>query len=117
MDILAHPTLDPIGSLLVSMTVPARGSSQLRLLTGLATDKKHAIDLITRHLELPHARSVAPARQRASSHPIGHGEIPPGTSQPYCEFTEDGRSLLVRTPFTPRPSTTRLPTALDTWSW
>ncbi len=24
MDILAHPTLDPIGSLLVSMTVPAR---------------------------------------------------------------------------------------------
>ena len=85
------------------MTVPARGSSQVRLLTGLTTDKKHAIDLITRHLELPHARSVATARQRASSHPIGHGEIPPGTSQPYCEFTDDGRSLLVRTPFTPRP--------------
>ena len=59
--------------------------------------------MIALHLELPQARAIAAVRERASSHPIGHGEIPPGTSQPYYEFTEDGRSLLVRTPFTPRP--------------
>ena len=36
-------------------------------------------------------------------HPIGHGVIPPGTTLPYFEFSDDGRRLVVRTPFTPRP--------------
>ncbi len=34
---------------------------------------------------------------------IGHGEIPPGTAQPYFEFTDSGNTLRVHTPFTPRP--------------
>ena len=34
-----HPTFDPIGSLLIGMTLPARGSSELRLLIGLVNDK------------------------------------------------------------------------------
>ena len=99
-----HPTFDPIGSLLIGLTVPARGSSRVRLLIGLAGDKTQAIDLIARHLAGPGGRrSLSPTRRRKTFHPIGHGEIPPGTPQPYSEFSEDGRTLLVRTPFTPRP--------------
>src|SRR5581483_7708702 len=36
-------------------------------------------------------------------YPIRHGEIPPGTPQPYAEFGDDGRRFLIHTPFTPRP--------------
>jgi cyclic beta-1,2-glucan synthetase len=102
-DTEAHPTFDPIGSLLIGMTVPARGSAQTRLLIGLTGDKSQAIDLIARHLQVSPARTVSAARGRERLHPIGHGEIPPGTPQPYSEFSEDGRRLLVRTPLTPRP--------------
>src|SRR5439155_26599101 len=35
--------------------------------------------------------------------PIGHGEVPPGTPRPYASFSDDGRQLVVHTPFTPRP--------------
>ena len=59
--------------------------------------------LVARHLQAPEARSVSSARGRESFHPIGHGEIPTGTPLPYSEFSEEGRRLLVRTPFTPRP--------------
>ena len=41
-----HATLDPIGSLLIGLTLPARGSSRIRLLIGLAGDRSRAIDLI-----------------------------------------------------------------------
>ncbi|MEN6450322.1 MAG: hypothetical protein ABFC96_07520 [Thermoguttaceae bacterium] len=34
---------------------------------------------------------------------IGHGRVPAGTPQPYCEFGDAGRRLRVRTPLTPRP--------------
>jgi len=99
----AHSTLDPIGSLLLDLNLPARGSSRLRLLLGFSQDKGHAIDLIARHLRACDARSVPVGWGRTTFDPIGHGEIPPETPQPYCEFSEDGRRLLVRTPFTPRP--------------
>jgi cyclic beta-1,2-glucan synthetase len=99
----AHPTLDPIGSLLIGMDLPSRGSSRVRLLIGLVEDKGRAIDLIARHLQIPGAGSVPATRRRTTFHPIGHGEIPPGASLPYSEFSEDGRRLLVRTPMTPRP--------------
>src|SRR5262249_46086480 len=99
----AHATFDPIGSLLFGMTLAAHGSSQMRLLIGLAGDKKQAIDLIARHLRISGAEAVPASRRRATFHPIGHGEIPPGTCRPYSEFSGDGRRLSVRTPFTPRP--------------
>jgi cyclic beta-1,2-glucan synthetase len=43
--------------------------------------------------------------EKSSTHEprIGHGEVPPGTPQPYFEFADVGNTLRVRTPFTPRP--------------
>ncbi|MFO0810750.1 MAG: hypothetical protein U0746_19140 [Gemmataceae bacterium] len=105
-DVAAHPTFDPIGSLLLSIAVPGLAYVQVRLLVGLANDKSHALDLIARHLKVTGTRSV-PERVRptecAGYHPINHGEIPPKTPQPYADFSADGRCLTVRTPFTPRP--------------
>jgi cyclic beta-1,2-glucan synthetase len=103
VDTDAHPTFDPIGSLLVGVRLPARGSGQVRLLIGLAKDKEQAIDLVARHLCIPGAEAVAASRRRKTLHPIRHGEVPPGTPLPYAEFSEDGRKVLVGTPFTPRP--------------
>lgn len=99
----AHPTFDPIGSLFLGLTLDARGSAQIRLLIGLTKNKRQAIDLIARHLQIPGAKAVSATRKRKISHSIAHGEIPPGTPQPYSEYSHDGRTLLVRTPFTPRP--------------
>src|SRR5262249_21780212 len=102
-DTAAHATLDPIGSLLVGLTVPPRGTAHVRFLIGLTKDRDQAVGLIPPPLQLPDAVTALPPRVRAALHPIGHGEIPPGTPLPYSEFSEDGRTLLVRTPFTPRP--------------
>src|SRR5207244_2533090 len=102
-DTAAHPTFDPIGSLLIDRALPARGSVHVRLLIGLTGDKAAAIDLIARHLQVAGAADVPAARGRKTFHPIGHGEIPPHTPQPYWEFSDDGRRLTVHTPFTPRP--------------
>ncbi len=99
----AHPTFDPIGSLLLGLDVPARGSARARILIGMVADKSAAIGLISRALAIPGALEVAPARRRKEYHPIGHGEVPPGTPLPYHDFSEDGRTMTVRTPFTPRP--------------
>ncbi len=99
----SHPTFDPIGSLLLGATVPPRGSRQVRLLIGLVADKAKAIDLVARHFRNPLAEAVPASRRRTAHHAIGHGEIPPGTPQPYAGFTDDGKGLVVRTPFTPRP--------------
>jgi cyclic beta-1,2-glucan synthetase len=102
-DIDAHPTFDPIGSLLLGLEVPSRGSSKLRLLIGMAKDKAQAIDLIGRHLQIPGAKDHPAERRRKAIHSIRHGEIPPGTPDVYSEFSDDGRALRVLTPFTPRP--------------
>jgi cyclic beta-1,2-glucan synthetase len=99
----AHPTLDPIGTLLVDATLPAGGSARLHVLIGLTRNKKEAIDLVARHLHLPGAAAVSAQHRKEPVHRIGHGEVPPGTPRPYHEFSEDGRTMLVRTPFTPRP--------------
>ena len=53
------------------------------------------------------------ARARKTIHPIGHGEIPPGTPQPYSEFSDDGRTLAGPHAVHPAAvSTTRCPTRL-----
>ena len=103
----AHPTFDPIGSLLVGVDACGRGEHG----AGAAPDGLRRgqggrrSTLIGRHLGSPAAAATVVARNgsEAPCIAIGHGEIPPGTPQPYCEFADDGRTLLVRTPFTPRP--------------
>jgi cyclic beta-1,2-glucan synthetase len=102
-DTNAHPTFDPIGALLLGLTIPARSSNRIRLLIGLVNDKKAAIDLIARYLKIPGAEAHPTERHRKVVHSIRHGEIPPGTPQPYHEFLDDGRTMRVLTPFTPRP--------------
>jgi len=102
-EVEAHPTFDPIASLRVGVDLGAGESRTVRLLIGLAGDKAGAIDLIARHLAIPGAAEVPCDRRRKERHSIGHGEIPPGTPRPYSEFSEDGRTLRVLTPFTTRP--------------
>jgi cyclic beta-1,2-glucan synthetase len=100
-DTAPHATLDPIGSLLVWLTVPARGSARVRFLVGMAKDRAEAACLVACHFQTPNgARAI---HDRAALHPVGHGEVPPGAPVPYFEFADDGRRLIVRTPFTPRP--------------
>ena len=112
LDTDSHPTFDPIASLRLAFDLPPGGSKVVRLLIGFADGKPHAIDLIDRHLNIPGARSVPDARKRKVHHPIGHGEIPPGTPQPYFEYADDGRTLRVLTPFTPRPFDHQMSNAL-----
>ncbi len=108
----AHPTLDPIGSLLLNVNVPPRGTAHVRLLIGMTHDKAEAIAQISKHLAIAGAGSVSSSRKRKALHPIGHGEIPPGTPQPYSELSEDGKTLKVLTPFSPRPIDHTLSNAL-----
>ena len=103
VDTPAHPTMDPIGSLLIVLAVPARGSARIRLLIGLVRDRAQAVDLIARTLHPGPGSPLSPARPHELVRPIRHGEIPPEVEQPYAEFSEDGRKLRVHTPFTPRP--------------
>ena len=98
----AHPTFDPIAALRLDLNLMP-GTQTVRLLVGYAPDKAGAIAAIARHLAIPGAEAIPADRQRKALHSIGHGEIPPGTPQPYSEFTADGRTLRVLTPFTPRP--------------
>jgi cyclic beta-1,2-glucan synthetase len=98
-----HPTLDPIASLLLDLTLPAGGTCTVRLLIGLVRDRAQASDVIARHLGIAGAVAPQPPIEVQHVHPIGHGRIPPGTPQPYSELSDDGRSLLVATPFSPRP--------------
>ena len=96
----AHPTFDPIAALRIDL---APGVQTVRLLVGYAPDKASAIAQIARHLNIPGAADAGTDRRRKALHSIKHGEIPPGTPQPYSEFSADGRALTVLTPFTPRP--------------
>ncbi|HKB01846.1 MAG TPA: hypothetical protein VKD90_06480, partial [Gemmataceae bacterium] len=102
-DAAPHGTFDPIGSLLVWLAVPPHGSAKARFLVGLADDREQAAGLVTQYLPVPGADTGLALRERAALHPVGHGEVPPGTPRPYFEFSADGRRLVVHTPFTPRP--------------
>jgi cyclic beta-1,2-glucan synthetase len=99
----AHPTFDPIASLLLPVELAPSGTSTVRFLVGLVADKPAAIDLVARHLEIPTALHVSKLRRRKSAHPIGHGEPPREGVGSYYHFSDDGRTLILPTPFTPRP--------------
>ncbi|MBI4372100.1 MAG: hypothetical protein HY585_00025 [Candidatus Omnitrophica bacterium] len=102
-DTQGYPTFDPIGSFLLSVDLKANGSKTIRLMIGHATNKKTALDLIRNYLKpesIKRVRAVSPQKKLLL---IGHGEILPGTAEPYSEFTDGGKKLVVHTPFTPRP--------------
>jgi cyclic beta-1,2-glucan glucanotransferase len=99
----ACPTFDPIGCLLLELPLNARGSNSVRLLIGCADDRDEVAGWIKRHLDPPASPTSEAASPSERKPLIGHGEILPGTPQPYYEFTDNGQSLRVLTPFTPRP--------------
>lgn len=97
-----HPTFDPIGSLVLGVNLKPGEAGQVKLLIGLTSSRRSAAGLISRHLGIP-PEDAAPSRPSANCPPVRHGEILPGTPQPYHEYSGDGTRLLVRTPLTPRP--------------
>ena len=108
----AYPTFDPIGSLMVDATVDPKGSRTMRFLIGYAKNKEAALELIHKHLQ-PKASQTKSSTETTGRIPlIGHGEIPPGTPQPYSEFIDHGNKLLIHTPYTPRPYDHALSNAL-----
>ena len=101
-DTKACPTFDPIGSMMIALTVNPKSTKSVRLMIGYAKKKDQALGLIKKYLKAQApAASTFQAKKRTLL--IGHGEIPPGTPQPYYEYKENGNKLLVRTPYTPRP--------------
>jgi cyclic beta-1,2-glucan synthetase len=102
-DTSACPTFDPIGSLVVDIMANPKSSGTIRFMVGLSKNKEGAIGMINKHLKPqgPAANPVLAPKVRSPL--IGHGEIPAGTPSPYYEYADNGRKLIVRTPFTPRP--------------
>jgi len=102
-DTAPYPTFDPIGSLVLNAAVGSRAVSKVRFMIGYAKNRKAALELIETCLK-PKKAGSAPIQAKKKDRPlIGHGEIPPGTPQPYSQFIDNGRKLRVLTPFTPRP--------------
>lgn len=102
-DTAAYPTFDPIASLLLNADVGPKTSRKIRIMIGYAKNRKDALELASKHLKPRPAAPEKPVSARERALLIGHGEILPGTAQPYCEYADQGNKLLVHTPFTPRP--------------
>ncbi len=97
-----HPTFDPIGSLRIPVHLEAKSRQTVRLLIGMANDREQAAQHVHRHLALPET-GIARTADATRVHPIRHGEIPPGTPPHYYTTLDNGRTLRILTPFTPRP--------------
>jgi len=103
LDTAACPTFDPIGALLLDTPVPALGRQSCRIQIGCDQVQARAEQLILKHLE-PQIDAALRGRNPAPrALEIGHGEIPAGTPDRYFEYSADGNTLRVLTPFTPRP--------------
>ncbi len=102
-DMVAYPTFDPIGSLMVNTIVAPKASTAMRLMIGYSKNKKIALEMIAKHLKPNPAQNASLPPAHARKLLIGHGEIPPGTPQPYYEYLNNGNTLKVLTPYTPRP--------------
>jgi cyclic beta-1,2-glucan synthetase len=102
VDTPACPTFDPIGSLMVNVDVEAKGSKTVKFMVGCAKDKEKASELIHEYLK-PEIQEKKIKKTKAKTPLIGHGEILPGTPQPYYKYSEDGNKLIVKTPYTTRP--------------
>ncbi len=101
-DTTPSPSFDPIGSLVVPLSVGPHGSKSVRMMIGYAKKREAAITSIQKHLKPVTKPSAASPKEKKQPF-IGHGEIPAGTPQPYSEFIDHGNKLLVKTPFTTRP--------------
>jgi len=99
----AYPTFDPIGSLMLSVDIEPGGIGKVRFMIGCAENEERACELVEHYLKPQAAQDVAPTSQETKTPLIGHGEILPGTPQPYYEFRDNGNKLGVLTPYTPRP--------------
>jgi len=99
-----YPTFDPIGSLLVNMKVEAKSKRTVRLMIGCAKTKEKALGLVQTFLN-PKVDAKKLGSVVCTDKPpvIGHGEIPEGTPRPYMEYTNGGKNVIVKTPFTTRP--------------
>ncbi|MCU0858863.1 MAG: hypothetical protein MUC65_10735, partial [Pontiellaceae bacterium] len=97
------PTFDPIGALLLDAPLSANGTLSHTVLIGCCEEKTHAEQLILKHLKPEIDPSLRTQKQPPRPLKIGHGEIPPGTPDHYTEYTDNGNTLRVLTPFTPRP--------------
>lgn len=102
-DTKACPTFDPIGSLMIALTLNPKASRTIRMIIGYSKKKDQALGLINKHLKIQPPSGTSTFRPKPRALLIGHGEIPPGTPQPYYEYKDQGNRLLVRTPYTPRP--------------
>jgi len=102
-DTNACPTFDPIGSLLLNAPLSANGRLSHRILIGGCEHQARASQMIMKHLR---PQAIVPLRDQSQPEcvpKIGHGEIPSGTPDHYTEYADDGNTLRVLTPFTPRP--------------
>jgi cyclic beta-1,2-glucan synthetase len=102
-DMISCPTFDPIGSLMVNALVAPKSSLTMRLMIGYSKNRKAALEMIARHLKPNPAQNASLPETKHRALRIGHGEIPPGTPQPYYQYLDNGNTLKVLTPYTPRP--------------
>ena len=93
----AYPSFDPIGTMLLDARNP------LRILIGCCKTKATAAEWIGKHLKPEIDGSLSGVRQPERHPLIGHGEVLPGTPEQYTEYVNNGNTLRVLTPFTPRP--------------
>ncbi len=101
METGAATGFDPVGCLLLGLTVPPGGRTVVRLLIGCANSRAQAAGWV-RRLLLPAPRSARPV---AATPPrvSDHGERLPGTPRPYVKMMDQGRTMRVLTPYTPLP--------------
>ncbi len=96
-----YPTFDPIGSLIVGVDLTPHESKKLRFVIGGASSRNEALEFIGKFIA-PKDGGI-PVKKAKRELLIGHGEILPGTPQPYYEYLNDGNTLYVKTPYTTRP--------------
>jgi cyclic beta-1,2-glucan synthetase len=101
-DTSGYPTFDPIGALCTGVTLGGHEKRTLRYILGFSADREKALEMAQRFL-VPTGSAVPGGQQKKKVPLIGHGEILPGTPQPYATFLNGGDTLRVHTPFTPRP--------------
>jgi cyclic beta-1,2-glucan synthetase len=93
----AYPSFDPIGAMLIDASEP------LKIMIGCCETKATASGWIYKYLDPSIDTSLADQNQPERHPLIGHGEILPGTPDNYTEYVDNGNTLRVLTPFTPRP--------------
>ncbi len=104
-DTPGYPTFDPIGSMLIDSNLKSGGTKNFKLIIGCADNKDEALSVINRIIK-PDGLSENTAERinTEKKRPlIGHGKIPAGTPQPYHSYINNGNSMIVKTPYTPRP--------------